>query len=51
MTFYYKQKIEGVVIYFLESGDYTLMQIAEMCHVSLKTIRKIVNNYDMFYAK
>ena len=51
MTFYYKEKIEGTVIYLLESGDYTLNRIANICHISLGAVRKIANNYDGFYAK
>jgi len=51
MTFYYKKKVEKIVIYLLESGDYTLCQISKMCNISISTVRKIASNYDGFYAK
>ena len=51
MTFYYKQKIEEVVIYLIEEGENTYREIAEICNISISTVKKIIDNYDKFYQK
>ena len=51
MSFHYIKFVEEFVIELVEEGEHTFREIAELCHISLVTVRKIVNNYDMFYCK
>jgi len=51
MTFYFAERQIPVIIYLLEEGELTLKGIAEFCHVSVKFVLSVSNNYDFFYAK
>ena len=50
MSNYYTKKVIPIIIGLLESGEYNLQTIAFMCNVSIGFVRKVINNYDMFYA-
>ena len=50
MSNYYTEKIKTMIIYFIEEGELTLKEIADTCNVSLKFVRKTIENYEGFYA-
>ena len=39
------------MIYFIELGGYTFKEIANLCKIDIKTVKKIIDNYDKFYVK
>ena len=46
----YTNRMKEIVIYFIEEGELKLKEIAEICNVSLKFVRKVRDNYDVFYV-
>ena len=50
MSNYYTERIRELIVYLIEEGELTLHQIAVVCRVSLAFVRKVKDNYDMFYG-
>jgi len=51
MSNYYTEFVTEMIIELIEEGDLTLREIANTCNVSLFYVKKVRNNYDIFYSK
>ena len=52
MSNYYTEKIiKPLIITALEAGDFSLRQIALAYNVSLSFVRRVADNYEIFYIE
>ena len=50
MSNIYTEKLKPVIIGLIEEGEFTLLEIAKICNVSVGFVSRVKNNYDSFYS-
>ena len=50
MSNYYTEYIKSTIIYFVEEGEKSLNEISKICNVSLFFVKKVRDEYEIFYV-